>query len=117
MHVYLVEISSDCLDVLEEKLNAKIRSKIREVLDSNYSVRKTASLRQLITAELKMVLAPDPRREAPADARCRRDVEHRHSREEVFIHQCQDSGQEAAVPLRPVQGTKFIGGSCSLGDF
>ena len=56
MHVYLVEISKNCLDVLEEKLNAKIRSKIREVLDSNYSVRKTASLRQLITAELKMVL-------------------------------------------------------------
>ena len=56
MHVYLVEISSDCLDVLEEKLNAKIRSKIREVLDTNYSVRKAASLRQLITAELKMVL-------------------------------------------------------------
>ena len=56
MHVYLVEISKNCLDVLEEKLNAKIRSKIREVLDSNYSVRKAASLRQLITAELKMVL-------------------------------------------------------------
>ena len=56
MHVYLVEISSDCLDVLEEKLNAKIRSKIREVLDTNYSVRKAASLRQLITAELKVVL-------------------------------------------------------------
>ena len=56
MHVYLVEISNNCLDALEEKLNAKIRSKIREVLDSNYSVRKTASLRQLITAELKMVL-------------------------------------------------------------
>ena len=56
MHVYLVEISRNCLDVLEEELNAKIRSKIREVLDSNYSVKKTASLRQLITAELKMVL-------------------------------------------------------------
>ena len=56
MHVYLVEISRNCLDVLEEKLNAKIRYKIREVLDSNYSVKKTAILRQFITAELKMVL-------------------------------------------------------------
>ena len=56
MHVYLVEISRNCLDVLEEKLNAKIRYKIREVLDSNYSVKKTAILRQFITAELKVVL-------------------------------------------------------------
>ena len=56
MHVYLVEISRNCLDVLEEKMSAKIRYKIREVLDSNYSVKKTAILRQFITAELKVVL-------------------------------------------------------------
>ena len=116
MHVYLVEISNNCLDAIEEKLNAKIRSKIRQVLNSNYSVKKTTSLRQLITAELKMVLRTHAEKlqlMLGVDTMWNTDTPEKKS---LFISvKIQD--QKPLYLYALVQGTKFIGGSFSLGDF